>query len=37
MRGLDVGRAARRAPPAEALKNLLGTLRRTWRGTRSRL
>jgi coenzyme F420 hydrogenase subunit beta len=37
MRGLKVLDAARRAPPAEALRNLLGTLRRTWRGTRSRL
>jgi coenzyme F420 hydrogenase subunit beta len=37
MQGLEVGEAARRTPPAEAARNLLGTLRRTLRGRRSRL
>jgi coenzyme F420 hydrogenase subunit beta len=37
MRGLAVMRAAARASPGEFLRNFLGTLRRTWRGTRSRL
>jgi coenzyme F420 hydrogenase subunit beta len=37
MRGLSVMRAAARANPGEFLRNFLGTLRRTWRGTRSRL
>jgi coenzyme F420 hydrogenase subunit beta len=37
MSGLAVGRAARKAPFTESLRNLVGTLRRTLRGTRSRL
>jgi coenzyme F420 hydrogenase subunit beta len=37
MQGLKVFAAARLARPAESAKNLLGTLRRTLRGTRSRL
>lgn len=37
MRGLWVGEAARLAPPLEALKNVLGTIRRTFQGRRSRL
>lgn len=37
MTGVQVTEAARRARPGEALRNLLGTLRRTWKGTRSRL
>lgn len=37
MRGLAVARAARRASAAETVRNLLGTLRRTLKGTRSRL
>jgi len=37
MQGLQVAAAARRAPMGEAIRNFLGTLRRTWRGTRSRL
>lgn len=35
--GVMVAEAARLAPPAEALKNLIGTLRRTLQGRRSRL
>ena len=37
MSGLKVVEAAKLAPPAEALRNLLGTLRRTLQGRRSRL
>lgn len=37
MGGLKVVAAAMRATPAEAAKNFLGTIRRTLRGTRSRL
>lgn len=37
MSGVAVAEAARRAGAKEALRNLLGTLRRTWKGTRSRL
>lgn len=37
MRGLKVAEAARQASPAEMARNLLGTLRRTLKGTRSRL
>lgn len=37
MRGLKVLAAAKLAPPLESAKNLLGTLRRILRGTRSRL
>jgi coenzyme F420 hydrogenase subunit beta len=37
MSGLKVLEAGRRAPVAEALKNLLGTARRTLLGRRSRL
>ncbi|MFZ5720254.1 MAG: Coenzyme F420 hydrogenase/dehydrogenase, beta subunit C-terminal domain [Pseudomonadota bacterium] len=37
MRDLKVGEAAKRAPRAEALRNLVGTLRRTLQGRRSRL
>lgn len=37
MPGLKVAEAARKAPPVEALKNLLGTVRRTIQGRRSRL
>ncbi|WP_337188887.1 Coenzyme F420 hydrogenase/dehydrogenase, beta subunit C-terminal domain [Phenylobacterium sp.] len=35
--GLKVLKAASRAAPAEAVRNLLGTIRRTLKGTRSRL
>lgn len=37
MSGLKVGEAARNASPGEAFRNLLGTLRRTLQGRRSRL
>ena len=37
MRGLSVLAAAARAAPLEALRNFLGTMRRTWQGRRSRL
>lgn len=37
MRGLKVAEAARETPLREAAQNLLGTLRRTLKGTRSRL
>jgi coenzyme F420 hydrogenase subunit beta len=37
MRGLKVGEAARRASLRDATRNLLGTLRRTLKGTRSQL
>lgn len=37
MVGLAVAEAARKAPPLEALKNVLGTIRRTLQGRRSRL
>lgn len=37
MRGLRVGQAARRASLHEMIHNFLGTFRRTWKGTRSRL
>jgi coenzyme F420 hydrogenase subunit beta len=37
MTGLKVLEAARRAPPIEALRNLVGTMRRTILGRRSRL
>jgi coenzyme F420 hydrogenase subunit beta len=37
MAGLKVAAAARLAPPAEALRNLAGTIRRTLLGRRSRL
>lgn len=37
MPGLKVAEAARQASPREAAQNLLGTLRRTLKGTRSRL
>jgi hypothetical protein len=37
MSGLMVASAARRASPREAAQNLLGTLRRTLSGRRSRL
>ena len=37
MRGLAVGRAALKAPLAEAARNFLGTIRRTLQGRRSRL
>lgn len=37
MRGLKIPRAARAAPPREAVQNFLGTLRRTLQGRRSRL
>jgi coenzyme F420 hydrogenase subunit beta len=37
MRGLEVAKAARAAPLRESLHNLLGTLRRTLQGRRSRL
>jgi hypothetical protein len=37
MSGLKVAEAARRASPMEALRNLVGTIRRTLQGRRSRL
>ena len=37
MSGLGVAEAARRASPIEALRNLVGTIRRTLQGRRSRL